>query len=129
MTAWLASIVGVVVVGVVVELVTQGRRMENFVRSIYSFVVLFVIVSPLPKLLQTDWDTMQMENLVDAELVENLSQSSKQIQVSQILRNMGYENALVTLVDDTVYVNLGLSLETEKLQELQKTLGEEVVII
>ena len=129
MTAWLASIVGVVVVGVVVELVTQGRRMENFVRSIYSFVVLFVIVSPLPKLLQTDWDTMQMENLVDAELVENLSQSSKQVQVSQILRNMGYENALVTLVDDTVYVNLGLSLETEKLQELQKTLGEEVVII
>lgn len=129
MTAWLASIVGVVVVGVVVELVTQGRRMENFVRSIYSFVVLFVIVSPLPKLLQTDWGTMQMENLVDAELVENLSQSSKQVQVSQILRNMGYENALVTLVDDTVYVNLGLSLETEKLQELQKTLGEEVVII
>lgn len=129
MTAWLASIVGVVVVGVVVELVTQGRRMENFVRSIYSFVVLFVIVSPLPKLLQTDWDTLQMENLVDAELVENLSQSSKQVQVSQILRNMGYENALVTLVDDTVYVNLGLSLETEKLQELQKTLGEEVVII
>lgn len=129
MTAWLASIVGVVVVGVVVELVTQGRRMENFVRSIYSFIVLFVIVSPLPKLLQTDWDTLQMENLVDAELVENLSQSSKQVQVSQILRNMGYENALVTLVDDTVYVNLGLSLETEKLQELQKTLGEEVVII
>ena len=129
MTAWLASIVGVVVVGVVVELVTQGRRMENFVRSIYSFVVLFVIVSPLPKLLQTDWDTLQMENLVDAELVENLSQSSKQVQVSQILRNMGYENALVTLVDDTVYVNLGFSLETEKLQELQKTLGEEVVII
>ena len=129
MTAWLASIVGVVVVGVVVELVTQGRRMENFVRSIYSFIVLFVIVSPLPKLLQTDWDTIQMENLVDAELVENLSQSSKQVQVSQILRNMGYENALVTLVDDTVYVNLGLSLETEKLQELQKTLGEEVVII
>ena len=129
MTAWLASIVGVVVVGVVVELVTQGRRMENFVRSIYSFVVLFVIVSPLPKLLQTDWDTLQMENLVDAELVENLSQSSKQVQVSQILRNMGYENALVTLVDDIVYVNLGLSLETEKLQELQKTLGEEVVII
>lgn len=129
MTAWLASIVGVVVVGVVVELVTQGRRMENFVRSIYSFVVLFVIVSPLPKLLQTDWDTIQMENLVDAELVENLLQSSKQVQVSQILRNMGYENALVTLVDDTVYVNLGLSLETEKLQELQKTLGEEVVII
>ena len=129
MTAWLASIVGVVVVGVVVELVTQGRRMENFVRSIYSFVVLFVIVSPLPKLLQTDWGTLQMENLVDAELIENLSQSSKQVQVSQILRNMGYENALVTLVDDTVYVNLGLSLETEKLQELQKTLGEEVVII
>ena len=77
MTAWLASIVGVVVIGVVVDLMIQGRRMESFVRSIYSFIVLFVIVSPLPNLLTKDWGELKMDNLVNAELVTNLQENQK----------------------------------------------------
>ena len=129
MTAWLASIVGVVVIGVVVDLLTQGRRMGNFVRSIYGFLVLFTIVSPLPNLLKMEWGAFPTETLVNAELVDALTQGSKQMQVNQILRNMGYEQAIVTMVDDTVYVNLGVILEDSKLQELRKALGSEVVII
>lgn len=129
MATWLASIVGVVVVGVVVDLMTQGRRMGNFIRAIYGFIILFVIVSPLPNLLKMNWEGLPTENLVNAELVENLQQNSKQLQVSQTLRTLGYEKALVTVVDNVVYVNLGETLDNEKLQALQKALGEEVVII
>lgn len=129
MATWLASIVGVVVVGVVVDLMTQGRRMGNFIRAIYGFIILFVIVSPLPNLLKMNWESLPTENLVNAELVENLQQNSKQLQVSQTLRTLGYEKALVTVVDNIVYVNLGETLDNEKLQALQKALGEEVVII
>ena len=129
MATWLASIVGVVVVGVVVDLMTQGRRMGNFIRAIYGFIILFVIVSPLPNLLKMNWEGLPTENLVNAELVENLQQNSKQLQVSQTLRTLGYEKALVTVVDNVVYVNLGETLDAEKLQALQKALGEEVVII
>ena len=129
MTDWLASIVGVVVIGIVVDLLTQGRRMGNFVRSIYGFLVLFVIVSPLPNLLKMEWGSLPTENLVNTELVESLTQESKQMQVNQILRSMGYEQALVTTVDDTVYVNLGVVLADDKLQALQKALGSEVVIL
>lgn len=129
MATWLASIVGVVVVGVVVDLMTQGRRMGNFIRAIYGFIILSVIVSPLPNLLKMNWESLPTENLVNAELVENLQQNSKQLQVSQTLRTLGYEKALVTVVDNVVYVNLGETLDTEKLQALQKALGEEVVII
>lgn len=129
MATWLASIVGVVVVGVVVDLMTQGRRMGNFIRAIYGFIILFVIVSPLPNLLKMEWESLPTENLVNAELVENLQQNSKQLQVSQTLRTLGYEKALVTVVDNVVYVNLGETLDNEKLQALQKALGEEVVII
>jgi len=129
MATWLASIVGVVVVGVVVDLMTQGRRMGNFIRAIYGFIILFVIVSPLPNLLKMNWEGLPTENLVNAELVENLQQNSKQLQVSQTLRTLGYEKALITVVDNVVYVNLGETLDNEKLQALQKALGEEVVII
>jgi len=129
MTAWLSSIVGIVIVGVVVDLLTQGRRMGNFVRSIYAFVVLFVIVSPLPDLLKKDWGTWKIDNLVNMELVDKLTDESKQMSVSQVLRTMGYDNAIVTVVDDTIYVNLGVSIDETAMTELQKALGEEVIVI
>jgi len=129
MTAWLGSILGVVVVGVIVELLTQNRRMGNFVRSIYSFIVLLVIVSPLPNLLKIEWWQANTDDLINTELVTNLTQSSKQIQITQTLRQMGYEQALVTVVDNVIYVNLGVTVDATILDELQTTLGEGVVII
>lgn len=129
MATWLASILGVVIVGVIVELLTQNRRMGNFIRSIYGFIVLLVIVSPLPKLLKADWWTSRAEEMVNAEMLENLAQSSRQKQITQTLRLKGYDHALVTVVDHVIYVNLGTTVDAATLVELQKNLGEEVVII
>lgn len=129
MASWLASILGVVVVGVIVELLTQNRRMGNFIRSIYGFIVLLVIVSPLPKLLKADWWTSRAEEMVNAEMLENLTQSSRQMQITQSLRLKGYDHALVTVVDHVIYVNLGTTVDAATLAELQKDLGEDVVII
>ena len=129
MAAWLGSILGIVVVGVFVELLTQNRRMEKFIRSIYGFIVLFVIISPLPKMLQTDWWSANFDELANQEVLTNLEQNSKQAQVTQILHAKGYDHALVTVVDGVIYVNLGVTVGEETLQELQKNLGEGVVLI
>ncbi len=129
MTAWLASIVGVVVIGVILELLIQGRRMENFIRSIYAFIVLFVIVSPLPNLLKTDWLATDSVAVINNELVDNITQQSRQFQINQVLQSMGYRDAIVTMFDEVVYVNLGVTLKQEELSKLQKILGEGVVII
>ena len=129
MSAWLGSILGVVVVGVVIELITQNRRMGNFVRSIYGFIVLLVIVTPLPKLLKTDWWSNQKDELINTEMLNNLKQSSKQAQVEQVLHFKGYNQALVTVVDNLIYVNLGVNVEENTIIELQKILGEGVIII
>ncbi len=129
MAAWLASILGVVVVGVVVELLTQNRRMGNFIRSIYGFVVLLVIVAPLPKLLKADWWTAHAEELINADVLHNLNQTSRQAQVAQTLRLQGYDQAIVTVSDGTIYVNLGVTVDASTLQALQNILGEDVVIL
>lgn len=129
MTAWLASIVGIVVVGVIIELLIQGRRMENFIRSIYAFIVLFVIVSPLPKLLKAEWWATQPETMINTDFVDHVTQQSRQFQVNQILQSMGYKNAIITMVDETLYVNLGVTLDASSLSELQKILGNGVVIL
>ena len=129
MAGWLASVVGVVIIGVVVELLTHGRRMANFVRSIYGFIVLYVIVSPLPNLLKAEWWQTEVEEMIDVGVVADLQQSSKQLRVQQILQTQGYQHAMITMVDDVVYVNLGEVVDVERLAELQKILGEGVVII
>lgn len=129
MAGWLASVVGVVIIGVVVELLTHGRRMANFVRSIYGFIVLYVIVSPLPNLLKAEWWQTEVEQMIDVGVVADLQQSSKQLRVQQILQTQGYQHAMITMVDDVVYVNLGEVVDVERLAELQKILGEGVVII
>lgn len=129
MAGWLASVVGVVIIGVVVELLTHGRRMANFVRSIYGFIVLYVIVSPLPNLLKAEWWQAEVEQMIDVGVVADLQQSSKQLRVQQILQTQGYQHAMITMVDDVVYVNLGEVVDVERLAELQKILGEGVVII
>lgn len=129
MATWLGSILGVVVVGVMVELLTQNRRMGNFIRSIYGFVVLLVIVSPLPKLLKADWWSTQTDELINTEMLHDLQQNSKQAQVIQTLHLKGYDQAIVTVVDKMIYVNLGISIDETTLNELQKDLGEGVVII
>ncbi|MBO5229448.1 MAG: hypothetical protein J6B20_01465 [Clostridia bacterium] len=129
MAGWLASVVGVVIIGVVVELLTHGRRMANFVRSIYGFIVLYVIVSPLPNLLKAEWWQTEVEQMIDVGVVADLQQSSKKFRVQQILQTQGYQHAMITMVDDVVYVNLGEVVDGDRLAELQKVLGEGVVII
>ena len=129
MTGWLASIVGVVVVGVIIELLTQNRRMGAFVRSIYGFIVLLVIVAPLPNFFKAEWWTANADDYIDAEVVNSLGQSSKQARVKEVLRVMGYESALVTMFDNVIYVNLGVTVDAATLAELQQILGEGVVIV
>lgn len=129
MAAWLGSILGIVVVGVVVELLTQNRRMGNFIRSIYGFIVLLVIVTPLPKLFKADWWSAHMDNLINTEMLSHITQNSRQAQVAQLLRVKGYDQAIVTVNDDVIYVNLGVKIDEATMCDLQKTLGEEVVII
>ena len=119
MTTWLASILGVVVVGIVVELLTENRRLGNFVRSIYGFVVLLVIVAPLPNLLKADWWQSNADDLINTELVTNLSQTGQQAKVTQTLRQLGYDQAIVTVVDDVIYVNLGVTVDSASLSALQ----------
>ena len=55
MSAWLIGIVGVVSLGVLIEIVLPEGENSKYIRGIFSIIVIFVIVSPLPKLLKGDF--------------------------------------------------------------------------
>lgn len=55
MKAWIISIVCVIVLGVLLEIVLPKGKIAKYVKGTFALVVIFVIVSPLPKLLKKEW--------------------------------------------------------------------------
>ena len=130
MVGWLAPILGVVVVGVIIELISKESRLGKFVRSIYAFFVLFVIVQPLPSLLNklSTWHP-ETDVKVNAGLVDNLNQAGRQSRVEQQLRQLGYASAVVCVSDGVTYIALGVTVTDEVREQIKQTVGGEVQII
>ena len=100
MSAWLLSIVGVAVIGVVVELVLTDSPMAKFIRSIYSFFILFVIIAPLPALLKSTVTVIEQPSVINTDFVNNLTAR----RVTQMLSAAGY-NCTVSVHGDKIAVN------------------------
>lgn len=49
--SWVLKIVGIVVIGVLIDIILPEGETHKYIKSIFACFVLFVIVSPLPKLL------------------------------------------------------------------------------
>ena len=102
MTAWLISIVGIVVIGVIVELLLTESNMSRFVRSIWGFFLLFVIVQPIPGFLR-NMDVGEIDMDWDWGLIGQINNQSAEglARVAQIaLTNAGFENVIITVKPD-----------------------------
>jgi len=109
MSAWLLTIVGVTVIGVLVELLLTDSPMSKFIRTIYAFFILFVIVQPIPgyfKNLQSDLQNGSVP--VNSGLVKEIDQQTKEALVQRTRENLasaGFANCIVTYVGGKVYIN------------------------
>jgi hypothetical protein len=130
MAAWLIPIVGVVVIGVIIELVSKNSSIGRFVRAIYSFFVLFVIIEPIPKLFtNTYWEG---EILVNADLLTEINKgtaTAKQEWVEAILRNLGFSDFIVFVDGDEIYITTNGNLTADDEIEIKQIIGEENVHI
>ena len=55
MSGWLLGIVGVVSLGVLIEILLPEGENSKYIKGIYSIIVIFVIISPLPKFAKGDY--------------------------------------------------------------------------
>ena len=56
LTAWILSILGVVVVGAVIDLVLPSGRMNKYIKSVFASVTVLIVLLPLPNLLHGGCD-------------------------------------------------------------------------
>ena len=138
MTEWILSIVGIVFVGIIFDMISPEGKLSTFIKSIFAIITLFVIVSPIPKLLQKKWNWDWNFEWSD-EYLQSVTTGKVlyyQDQIRQNLENMGYQQVDVLIewnqenstqnmekiyIDFTKYVLNGgdkHKIEYEKIEEM-----------
>ena len=57
---WILSIAGVVMLSVLLDLFLPEGKSNSFIKTIFNFVIILVIITPLPQLLNKEFDTITM---------------------------------------------------------------------
>jgi len=109
MTAWLLSIVGVTVIGVLIELLLTDSPISKFIRTIYGFFVLLVIVYPLPGFFRTAQDNLiNGEIPVNAGLMREIQNQTNQATATAVegaLSRNGFNDTIVVIFDGRIFIN------------------------
>ena len=108
MSAWLLSIVGITVIGVLVELLLTDSPISKFVRSIYAFFILFVIVQPIPGFFKTASSSVGGVFALDTGLMQEINRqtaAATQANAERALSDAGFNNCIVTVYQNKIYVN------------------------
>lgn len=108
MSTWLLSIVGVTVIGVLIELLLTDSPMSKFVRSIYAFFILFVIVQPIPAFFKNASTSVSGGITLNTELMSEINRqtaAATQARIERALADAGFNNCIVTMHGDKIYIN------------------------
>ncbi len=128
MTAWIMSIVGVVVIGVLIDVLTPEGDSNKYVKGVYALIVVLVIASPIVKALrsETDFskyfeDSFQTDSAF-VDYVNGDRKDSDEEKIANSLKIRGYENATVVIFTSTsdiyeidrVNVDITLCIQTKE---------------
>ncbi len=128
MTGWILSIVGVVVIGVLIDVLMPEGESNKYVKGVYALIVVLVIASPIAKALKSDVDFSRYFDetfSVDSSFVESVQEDRKESDEKKIANSLklrGYEGADVVIFTavsdiyeiDRVNVDITLTDKTAK---------------
>ena len=99
---WILSIAGIICLSVVLELILPEGQLNRYIRGVFSFIVVLVILLPIPKLLNKNFN---ISNILDESGIEadqdyiyqlNLNKISVvKEQLEKAIYNNGYQNVEV----------------------------------
>lgn len=129
-STWLLSIAGVISLSVIVELMLPEGQLNKYIRSIFSFIVMLVIIAPLPSLIGKNVTfpdiSISEEYGIQEDYIFQLNiykTEAIQSEISSDIREAGYENVTVSITSENyssiftikaIYVELGKIVITDK---------------
>ena len=112
-SSWLLSITCIVILSVLTEFVLPEGQINKYIKVIFSFVILLVIIMPLPKLLGKEFELKNLFESSQSELQENylyqvnlnkLNSLSKDIDKKVL--DAGMKNVVVSINSNILAENL-----------------------
>lgn len=101
---WILSIAGIICVSVIVELILPDGQMNRYIKGIFSFIIILVVIMPIPKLLNRDFN---FSNIFDNSGYEinsdylyqvNLDKmNSVKNEIEKQIEKRGYFNVVVSI--------------------------------
>lgn len=73
MSAWVLSIVGVICLGVLLEILLPEGQTSKYVKGAFSLLVIFVVIAPLPKLIKSapDFNLSGIDFKIDQSFIDD----------------------------------------------------------
>lgn len=140
--SWLLSVIGIVVFGVLINLILPEGEIQKYIKAIFSVFVVFIMIYPIlnidiSKINYDEFFYNQTSVTVDEKYLENYKEKyreSLQNQCETVLNNNGYQNVRVEIYlnlssekfeIEKIYVNLknlvinGNSVHIDKYKEIK----------
>lgn len=136
MTGWIMSIVGVVVIGVLIDVLTPEGESNKYIKGVYALIVVLVIASPIAKALKSDIDFSKYFDSAfqtDSAFIDHVNDDRKdedEQKIANSLKLRGYENAQVVIFERTgnIYgidrVNVDITLCSQTKEKFEEEIKE-----
>ncbi len=105
MSGWLLGIVGIICLGLLLEIVLPEGQTTKYVRGAFSLLVIFVVIAPLPKIFGGDID-LAFDDIgydVDENFVHSVSMKytdTLEENIEIILKESGYNSTVEIVVEE-----------------------------
>lgn len=120
MSAWIISIVGIITLGILVDIVLPEGQTNKYIKGIFAAITILTIIAPIPKFLNNEIDFKKLFSSgvnfsVDDSFIETVSQTKKDYReesIEALLAQMGYEKCEAKIVkkvdksNEIDYVNI-----------------------
>lgn len=115
-SAYLLSIVGVVILLVIIDLILPDSKISKYIKSIAAVFVVAVIASPIVKLVNSNWDWHSLfvgsEYQIDENIINNINQQNIEVledEIANYLTEQGFEGVEVMISANFIENELKIS--------------------
>lgn len=99
-SSWLMSIIGVVFLSVLVDIVLPDSKLSKYVKSIFAFIILLVIIAPLKEIKKGEFNLSKYFTNLNIQVDEDFIDNINQMKINQL------NDKIVYLADEAGYKNL-----------------------
>ena len=111
-SGWLLSITGVILLSVLAEFVLPEGQINKYIKVIFSFIILLVVIMPLPKLFGKNFDISKFfggESVLQEDYLYQLNinkLSALNTEIGQKIQDAGLRNVEVSINANVLEENM-----------------------